>query len=166
VLEGKSRPGHFQGVCQVVKRLLDIVNPTHLFLGQKDYQQCLVLKRLLQLQNSTIRPVICPTLREQNGLAMSSRNLRLTTEQKDQAAAIYRTLMTIQQEAGRRSPGEIKEEAGKNLLKNNCQPDYVEIARADDLTTVSEWKGNEKLVALIAACINGVRLIDNMLLDN
>ena len=80
VLEGKYRPGHFQGVCMVVDRLLDIVQPDQLFLGQKDYQQCMVIKRLLILKGQTdkIGLSICPTLREADGLAMSSRNLRLS----------------------------------------------------------------------------------------
>src|SRR5690606_7116360 len=74
VLEGKYRPGHFQGVCQVVHRLIDIVRPDQLYIGQKDYQQCLVIKKLLTLIHSQAAVIVCPTLREPNGLAMSSRN--------------------------------------------------------------------------------------------
>lgn len=163
ILEGKYRPGHFQGVCQVVKRLLQIIKPTHLFLGQKDYQQCMVIKKLLALMHSDSKVVICPTLREENGLAMSSRNLRLNAMQKDRAAAIYRTLLFIQQNEGA-IPGVLKEDAGKKLEENDFIVDYVEIANAADLRTVEEWE-SRGLVALIAASINGVRLIDNILLS-
>ena len=163
ILEGKYRPGHFQGVCQVVKRLLQIIKPAHLFMGQKDYQQCMVIKRLLALMHSDSNIVICPTLREGNGLAMSSRNLRLNAMQKDRAAAIYRTLLFIQQNKGA-IPGVLKEDARKKLEENDFIVDYVEIANAADLSTVEEWK-SRGLVALIAASIDGVRLIDNMLLS-
>src|SRR5262245_46576859 len=89
VLEGKYRPGHFQVVCQVVHRLLDIVKPDSLYLGQKDYQQCMVIKRLAELTNSQVKIIICPTLREEDGLAMSSRNLRLSPEYRKKAAKIF-----------------------------------------------------------------------------
>ena len=77
ILEGKYRPGHFQGVCQVVHRLLNIVLPDKLYLGQKDYQQCMVINKLVEIKNIHTKLVICPTLRETDGLAMSSRNARL-----------------------------------------------------------------------------------------
>lgn len=166
ILEGKYRPGHFQGVCQVVKRLLDIVAPTHLFLGQKDYQQCMVIKRLLEIENLNIELIICATLREKSGLAMSSRNLRLNEEQKEQATEIYKTLIDIKQKI---KPGPIsylKKEAEEYLLSKNFKPDYVEIADAGNLKTVDNWDGNTSLVALVAAFIGDVRLIDNILLKD
>ncbi|MFZ1534928.1 MAG: pantoate--beta-alanine ligase, partial [Chitinophagaceae bacterium] len=84
ILEGKFRPGHFQGVCMVVHRLLDIVQPDNLYLGQKDYQQCMVISKLVELinQQDTIKVNICPTLREKDGLAMSSRNMRLNEDER------------------------------------------------------------------------------------
>ncbi len=88
-LEGKFRPGHFQGVCMVVEKLINIVDPTFLFLGRKDYQQSLVIKKLLELMNKDVIIKICPTLREPNGLAMSSRNVRLTSEEKGGIYNIY-----------------------------------------------------------------------------
>ena len=88
VLEGEFRPGHFQGVCLVVERLLNIVEPDFLFLGQKDYQQCLVIKKLISLMQKNIKVIICPILREKNGLAMSSRNLRLNEEEKEFSISI------------------------------------------------------------------------------
>src|SRR5512138_2235737 len=89
ILEGKYRPGHYQGVCMVMERLLKIVRPHNLYLGQKDYQQCMVIKKLIELIGLTeIKMHICPTVREQDGLAMSSRNMRLNKEERKQAAEI------------------------------------------------------------------------------
>ena len=95
ILEGKFRPGHFQGVCLVVEKLLNIIEPAFLFLGQKDYQQCLVIKKLVDLMKKDIEIVICPILREPNGLAMSSRNLRLSDKEKNIASELYKTLKHI-----------------------------------------------------------------------
>ena len=92
VLEGKYRPGHFQGVCQVVHRLLDIVQPNNLYLGQKDYQQCMVIKKLVEITNLNINIVVGSTLREANGLAMSSRNMRLNDDERKKAVKIAETL--------------------------------------------------------------------------
>lgn len=164
ILEGKFRPGHFQGVSQVVKHLLEIVTPTHLFMGQKDYQQCMVIKRLLQLMALNINLVITPTLREENGLAMSSRNIRLSDDEKQKASAIYKTLLSIKQNI---QPGpliHLKTKAVQALADQKFKVDYVEIADADNLMPVSNWDGETKLVALIAAFCGDVRLIDNMLL--
>jgi pantoate--beta-alanine ligase len=166
ILEGEFRPGHFQGVCQVVNRLLEIVSPTHLFMGQKDYQQCMVIKKLLVLQNFNIQLIICPTLREKNGLAMSSRNLRLNEVQKEQAAEIYKTLINIKQNIKPGSLHHFKKEAEEYLLRKNFNPDYVEIADADNLKIVNEWNGADNLVILAASFLEDVRLIDNVLLKD
>ena len=97
LLEGKYRPGHFQGVCQVMRRLLDMVGPNDLFMGQKDYQQCMVVGRLIELMKADIRLHPCPIVREADGLAMSSRNLRLTAAEREKAPAIYRALTLIKE---------------------------------------------------------------------
>jgi len=164
ILEGKYRPGHFQGVCQVVKRLLKIIHPTHLFVGQKDYQQCMVIKRLLYLMQANIKLVICPTLREKNGLAMSSRNMRLNTSEQELATKIYMSLMFIKNNLNTTSIITLKNEAQLYLEENKIIVDYVEIANADDLSPAKDNAQNRNLVALIAAFINNVRLIDNVLL--
>ena len=166
ILEGKFRPGHFQGVCQVVNRLLEIINPTHLFMGQKDYQQCMVIKKLLGLENFDIQLTICPTLREENGLAMSSRNLRLDEKQRDEAAEIYKTLLGIKQKIKPGSLRNLKKEAEQYLMTKNIKPDYIEIAGANNLKPVDEWNGIDKIVFLAAAYIDEVRLIDNILLQD
>lgn len=166
ILEGEYRPGHFQGVCLVVERLLNIIDPTHLFMGQKDYQQCMIVKRLLELMQSEIQIIICPTLREESGLAMSSRNLRLNDEQKLQATDIYKTLVFIKQNIKSVSLNNIKKEAEEYLNSKGFKIDYVEIANADNLKILNEWDGKQKLIALIAAFIGDVRLIDNLLLTD
>ncbi len=166
ILEGKYRPGHFQGVCNVVKRLLDIVQPSHLFLGQKDYQQCLVIKKLLALMNANTELVICPTTREENGLAMSSRNMRLNDEQKQQASEICKTLLFIKEKFRYADLNILKDEAIRYLSTKNFKVDYAEIACANNLKVINEWDGKENLVALVAAFIGEVRLIDNMILTD
>lgn len=166
IMEGKYRPGHFQGVCQVVKQLLEIVNPTHLFLGQKDYQQCMVIKRLLSLVNLNTELIICPTVREENGLAMSSRNLRLTGQQRSEASEIYKTLLSIQQKIKPGRLDRLKQEGEEYLVDKNLKPDYVEICDANNLQPLNEWDGTTELVILAAAFVGEVRLIDNMLLKD
>lgn len=162
ILEGKYRPGHFQGVCQVVMRLLQIINPKYLVAGQKDYQQCMVLKRLLNLSNSGAELIICPICREKDGLAMSSRNLRLNEEERRQAPAIYEVLLFIQQHTKPGNLKYLKKIAVNFLIKRNFKVDYIEIAKAGNLQPVDEWNGTDQLIILAAAYINDIRLIDNL----
>lgn len=164
VLEGKYRPGHFQGVCMVVHRLLEIVNPHHLYLGQKDYQQCMVISKLVELivLKNKIEIIICPTLREADGLAMSSRNMRLDEDERKKAAAIYRSLNMIKENAATEKPAELKMKAQLILEEAGFKVDYVEIADAGNLSPVNSWV--QKNVALIAAYMNEVRLIDNLVI--
>jgi len=166
ILEGKYRPGHFQGVCRIVDLLLDIVHPHRLYLGQKDYQQCLVIKKLLELTNRTnIEIRICPTLREPDGLAMSSRNRRLSEDERSHAPIIFKILNEIKKDLKTGSLIKIKEKAKKDLQANGFTVDYVEIADAEDLSLMDDWNGDQKLVALMAASLNEVRLIDNLSLN-
>lgn len=164
ILEGLYRPGHFQGVCQVVDRLLEIVEPNQLYLGQKDFQQCKVITRLIELQGkkNKIKINIGPTVREKNGLAMSSRNMRLSKEQYNNATAIYETLLFIKQNLDI-DIHQLKKISIKNLEEKGFVVDYVEIANADDLQSAKNL--NQPLIALIAASISGIRLIDNLLLN-
>ena len=167
ILEGKYRPGHFQGVCKAVHRLLEIVKPDRLYLGQKDYQQCMVIKKLIGLigMSGVIEVVISPTLREADGLAMSSRNLRLLKNERRKAAAIFRCLNMIKQNFQKENFSAVKKKAELLLSGNGFITDYIEIADAGNLQLVDNRDGKQKLVALIAASLNEVRLIDNMLLD-
>jgi pantoate--beta-alanine ligase len=165
ILEGKYRPGHFQGVCNVMQQLMDAVQPDNLYMGQKDYQQCMVVKRLLQLMGSPARLHPCPTLREADGLAMSSRNMRLGPAEREKATAIHRALTQLKE--GLR-PGPVAaacREAAASLAKYDFKVDYIEIADAGTLELITNWDGRRKVVALVAAFQQEVRLIDNMLLN-
>jgi pantoate--beta-alanine ligase len=165
VLEGKYRPGHFQGVCQVMSRLLTMVQPDQLFMGQKDYQQCMVVNRLLQIMEIPVQLVTFPTVREADGLAMSSRNLRLPPENRQKAPTIYKCLQQIQQQCAAGHDGKaIREQAIDLLQKQGFTIDYVELAKADTLEPLNSCANGQRAVALIAAFLGEVRLIDNMLL--
>lgn len=166
LLEGKYRPGHFQGVCQVIDRLLQIVNPDKIFLGQKDYQQLLVINRLVDLLQMPVEVITCPTLREPSGLAMSSRNMRLTERQKETASSIYKMLVYIKSNIHSSSASSLEQYATEYLLKNGFEKvDYVSIVNANTLMPPNEEDKTTYLVALAAAFIGGVRLIDNLVLD-
>ena len=167
VLEGKFRPGHFQGVCLVMARLLEIVLPDNLYLGQKDYQQCMVIKKLIELIDlkDKIKVNICPTLREEDGLAMSSRNTRLLPGDRKNASTISKALRYIKENLKAGDTKKIKDEAKEMLLQKGFLIDYVEIANADTLELIENWNGKQKVVVLAAAFLNNVRLIDNMVID-
>jgi pantoate--beta-alanine ligase len=165
VLEGHYRPGHFQGVCQVVDRLLQVVEPDKLFMGQKDFQQCLVVRKLLELTGRTnsVELVIGNTVREENGLAMSSRNLRLQPAERELATTLFRELSWMKAELPTSTLEDLRHTARMHLEKKGFQVDYFEIANAKDLSPANDKK--EPLVALVAAGIGPVRLIDNLLLN-
>lgn len=162
VLEGQYRPGHFQGVCQVVDRLLQIVQPTVLYLGQKDYQQTLVIRRLIHHlhKEAEIEVRVGATLREDDGLAMSSRNLRLNSEQRGKAPALYNELLTAKKSIGSQSIDDIKKAATKDLTAKGFAVDYFEIADAATLLPSRNGKGPQ--IALVAAYLDNIRLIDNL----
>ena len=162
ILEGRFRPGHFQGVCLIVEKLLNIIDPSFLFLGQKDYQQCLVIKKLLDLINKNIKIVVCPILREQNGLAMSSRNLRLDEKEKNIASKLYKTLEQIKKNLAPGNFSYLKNEAIVQLELAGFSIDYLELAKSSNLEIVEDYNTYEKYIVLIAAFLNNVRLIDNL----
>jgi pantoate--beta-alanine ligase len=164
-LEGYYRPGHFQGVCQAVDRLLEIVQPHNLYMGQKDYQQCMIIKKLLELtgRENTINLMIVPTVREVDGLAMSSRNLRLNDEQRKLAVSIFKELSLIKKHIAEQPFDQLKKNASEHLIQKGFKVDYVEIANAVDLTPAESISDN--LVVLAAATTGSIRLIDNMLLN-
>ena len=164
-LEGLYRPGHFQGVCRVVHRLLDIVQPDRIYLGQKDFQQCMVIKRLLELIGSKATVVISPTLREPDGLAMSSRNMRLNASQRIQATGIYEALNSIRENLHVKTPSELESAAVAELMNKGFKVDYVTIVDAANLHPIKEKVQGRKIVALAAAYLDEVRLIDNVLLN-
>ena len=166
ILEGKYRPGHFQGVCQVMHRLLEIVKADNLYMGQKDYQQCMVVKRLLELTRIPTRLHTCPTLRETVGLALSSRNTRLSPAQRSQAVTISLVLKEICEtlQPGLTSP--LLRAAEQKLENAGFKVDYVALANADNLELLEHWDGQVPVVTLAAAYLGEVRLIDNMLIQS
>jgi len=167
ILEGEFRPGHFQGVCMAVERLLNIVLPDNLYLGQKDYQQCMIITRLIHLMGiqEKVQVRICPILREKDGLAMSSRNMRLNSEQRAQAPIIYKTLLFLKDNLGKGSLKDLKKEAMNLLEEKGVRADYIEIADAKTLKPINEWDSRTNILGLAAGYIDGVRLIDNLILS-
>jgi len=169
LLEGAFRPGHFQGVCQVMRRLLEAVRPDDLFMGQKDYQQCMVIHRLLEIIGLPTRLHPCPIIREKDGLAMSSRNMRLSPEQRQTAVTIYQALIRLKEGWRRdKSPRELVDAATSLLESKGFRVDYVSIADPLTLEPVSgtgaaaSGQSRPSAVALIAAFLGEIRLIDNM----
>lgn len=166
VLDGVARPGHFQGVAQVVTRLLDIVKPNNLYMGQKDYQQCMVVKKLLSTRNDQINIHFVPTKRQDDGLAMSSRNQRLTDLQKAQATLIYQCLVSIEAQNGVKPFPVVQKECIDILQNKGFEPDYVKLVDADTLEDLQDYDNQKNMIVLIAAFFGGIRLIDNLLLKS
>ncbi len=164
-LEGAARPGHFDGVIAIVKRLFEIVEPHKAFFGRKDYQQCAVVKELVRFFNLPITIVLGDTLREPDGLAMSSRNLRLSEAERREAVLISRALFLIRDEFSREAVSGLLLRA-KNLLLTSpmLRLEYLEIVDAETLNIVTEFEAGKKYVVLIALWCGNVRLIDNILL--
>jgi pantoate--beta-alanine ligase len=167
IFEGSHRPGHFKGVGQIVGRLLNIVKPDNLYLGQKDYQQCMVVNKLME-QEGVHKAIlnIVPTMREADGLAMSSRNRRLTEPQRTLAGLLYQCLVSIQAKQADGNFTVVKKECIDILKAKGFEPDYIALADADTLEEMNNYDTKRKTVALIAAKIAEVRLIDNMVLGS
>ncbi|MHA8102527.1 pantoate--beta-alanine ligase [Aquirufa nivalisilvae] len=165
--EGAHRPGHFQGVCVIVHRLLEAVRPDLLFMGSKDFQQVAVIRQLLAQYSfePTIELISCETVREASGLAMSSRNVRLSPEQKIQALAIYHGFDTIQKAIKEQitcSTKELERQFAQQLLDAGFESvDYIAFADPKSLEPIIDL--SQTFVVLVAAFIGGVRLIDNQL---
>lgn len=162
ILEGAFRPGHFQGVCQVVEILLMIAEPDLLFLGEKDFQQCMVISKMVKLKNIKVKIRIAPTLREKDGLAMSSRNLRLSDTERKNATAIYNALKKIASEMDEKDAFTLQDEGKSALEKQGFKVDYIEIADAESLLPAK--KNTKRKVIVAAAWLQEVRLIDNLVI--
>jgi len=164
-MEGSHRPGHFDGVGTIVKILFEIVEPTNAYFGEKDFQQLQVVKKLVEKNNMPVNVVGCPILREPNGLAMSSRNERLTIEQRDRASIIYMTLKEVKEKFASESPNNITKYVEDVFAKMpDFKLEYIEIADEETLLPIIE-KQNKKYRAFIAVFIGGIRLIDNISLN-
>ena len=165
ILEGEFRPGHFDGMAQVVSRLLDIVQPNHLFMGQKDFQQLAVITRLLELQKSKIELISCPIIREKDGLAMSSRNVRLTESDRPKAALIHQTLEEALEMVENYAPAEIARICRTKLkLEPRFKLEYFDIVDGRTLLPIHIFEDTDYAVALTAIWVGDVRLIDNVIL--
>lgn len=162
IFEGAFRPGHFQGVCRVVDRLLHIVSPQRLYLGQKDFQQVMVIRRLIHLLELDVEVVVVPTKRESNGLAMSSRNLKLSAQQKAKAALISWQLQTIKNKSGTADFEAVRSEAVADLEHHGLEVEYIALAHATDLSMMQNFDRQQPMVLLAAVYVDGIRLIDNL----
>ncbi|MBL7767084.1 MAG: pantoate--beta-alanine ligase [Chitinophagaceae bacterium] len=162
ILEGQFRPGHFNGVCQIVYRLLTAVRPTHLFLGEKDFQQCMVIQQLMKQTGMDISLITCPTLREDSGLAKSSRNARLSPEALEKAALIYSCLNHIKEKKNEAPFPVLREEAMHILHQNGFDTEYLELAESATLRLLDDFSATQSMILLIATRLEGVRLIDNL----
>ena len=162
-LEGAIRPGHFDGVATVVCRLLNIVTPDVLFLGQKDYQQFVLMERMIADLRMPLELRMGPTLREPDGLAMSSRNRYLDAAERKQAPALHRALSKVREQllAGARDFSRLTADARLELERAGLSPEYVEIRRRDDLGA-ADPQLVEPRVVLAAARLGRTRLIDNL----
>lgn len=164
VMEGAMRPGHFNGVAQVVSRLFAMVNPDRAYFGEKDFQQIAVIRRMVELEKFAIEIVSCPIKRESDGLAMSSRNVRLSARQREVAPNIYRIL---KESVEAKASGLSLEETKRKVIEEiNAYPEmeveYYEIVNADDMQPIRDWNDCRQAVGCITVYLGDVRLIDNI----
>ncbi|MGQ9847237.1 MAG: pantoate--beta-alanine ligase [Bacteroidales bacterium] len=163
IMEGKFRPGHFQGVAQIVSKLFEAVEPHKAFFGKKDFQQVAVIRRLVEIMNYPIEIISCDIVRESNGLAMSSRNLRLSSDDFHRAQVIYQTLSKIPMWLHIKTIDEIKQ-----LVKDNIEAvspfklEYIELVDTHTLKLVTNLNEHKSITACVAVYCNDVRLIDNI----
>jgi pantoate--beta-alanine ligase len=166
ILEGEFRPGHFNGVAQVVKRFFDIIRPTKAFFGSKDYQQVMIVKALVKQIQSPVEIIACPILREADGLAMSSRNALLSDEERKVAGLIPKLLKQanslIKEQGIAQAKAFIQQEISKEML---MKLDYFEICDMDNLVIVSDIQDGKNLISLLAVFVGKIRLIDNFPVD-
>ena len=161
IMEGVTRPGHFNGVAIVVKRLFDLVQPNKAFFGKKDFQQLAIIKALVKQTGSSIQIIGLDTVREKNGLAMSSRNIRLSAQERETAAELSRALNFIKQNKNDFTPAQLEAEA-INRLKPNFRIEYIQIVDGYSLQPITDWSESEYPVVCVAAFIGDLRLIDNL----
>jgi pantoate--beta-alanine ligase len=168
ILEGKFRPGHFNGVAQVVSRLFEIVKPEKAFFGMKDFQQLIIIEKLVEKLKLKIEIIRCPTKREENGLAMSSRNALLNEVEKKEALVLSKALkQTLKLFNAGKSLSEIKKEILTSLQENkNIELEYFEICNPTNLQNVESFEENKQYIALVACFIGKIRLIDNIILSH
>ncbi len=161
-LEGKFRPGHFDGMMEVVHRLLQITIPDKLYMGQKDFQQQLIVDKMIEKLGLSVSLEVCPIIREADGLAMSSRNTRLTQEFRSRAAVINQALTAIAENFDKMDLSACRQEALTTIRHAGLRPEYLEICETESLEALETWKSKGQHVALTAAWAGDIRLIDNV----
>ena len=161
--EGKFRPGHFKGVVQVVKRLLDIVLPDYLYMGQKDFQQFTIIQMMLDKLNMNAKLVVVPIYREKDGLAMSSRNVRLTKDFRKRSVVLSKMLKYAKENFKNLSLFEIETTALEIIAKNGLKPEYFKIVNGKNLDPLKSSDA-KSVIAIVAAWAGAVRLIDNIVI--
>lgn len=168
IWEGAQRPGHFQGVTQIVYKLFTLVNPDIACFGQKDFQQVMVIQRLIEIKNLNIQLVICPITRSEEGLALSSRNTRLSEQGKKKALILYRTLSAVKQAFQENIALDKIQQLAENMIaaERDVDLEYFAISETRTLERADSIEPGKQYVAHIVAWIEGVRLIDNMLLND
>ena len=163
VMEGKHRPGHFNGVAQVVSKLFDIVNPDKAYFGLKDFQQLAIIKNMVKQLALPVEIIPCPIVREESGLAMSSRNELLSADERKNAAVISETLLKSKELSRTKSVNELKNWITENINKNEyLTVEYVDIVDDIQLQPVKSWDDKTMKVACVAVFCGKVRLIDNI----
>jgi len=164
VMEGAFRPGHFDGVAQVVKRLLDIVKPHELIMGQKDFQQVAIVRHMMRHFKMKTKLVVSPTIREDHGLAMSSRNERLPKKLRTQASVIYETLTWVKKNQLKYSIKTLEKKAFAKMSIPKFKPEYISIIDGITLQPINDLKTAKYVAVCTAVWAGKVRLIDNMIL--
>lgn len=163
VMEGIYRPGHFNGVCQIVSKLFDIVTPDKAYFGEKDFQQMAIIREMVKQLNLNVKIVSCPIVREESGLALSSRNSLLSSEEKSIAVNISKILKQSVEFAKEHSLAETKEFVEESINNINCfKLEYFEIVDGNRLNSLSNWDDSEYIVGCITVYCGDVRLIDNI----
>ena len=163
-MEGYYRPGHFDGVITIVDKLLEVVKPHHLYMGQKDFQQCAVINRMIEVNQLPVNLHVVATKREINGLAMSSRNKRLKPDEIEAALLIYETLNYISSNYKKEELDQLKTK-GLSMLAEKLRPEYLEVVDSETLQPILNASHQDKAVVLIAAWCGDVRLIDNLIIE-
>jgi pantoate--beta-alanine ligase len=164
-MEGKFRPGHFDGVGTVVKRLFEIVKPTNAYFGEKDFQQLQIVKKLVKKEKLPVNIIGCPIFREANGLAMSSRNERLTPIEREEAKFIYKTILMAKTMFGTKSAKAVTDFVAQSFQNTCFELEYFEIADEATLSPCIRKTKNKKYRAFIAVFVNKIRLIDTISLN-
>ncbi len=166
IWEGEKRPGHFQGVTQIVYKLFQLVEPHIACFGQKDFQQVMVIQKMIEIKELAVQLIICPIIRDDNGLALSSRNVRLSANGKQKALVLSKSLNYVREQFNFQSLPVLKANALQIIAQEgDVDVEYFAICETRTLEEIQERDSTKQYVAHIVAWVDGVRLIDNMLLN-